>query len=212
MRRGALRYRHLIDVKPIPGFDSIELRDGWIRVRAAGTIGGNLCFAEPHSDPTTLLLALNAKVETEGPGGRRIFSIGELINGAYSNSLEPGELMTALCLPVAPANQLAAYLKFQIRERPTLGLALVLETSGSGIEKAAVSLGCVCPFPRRSAAAEVLLVGPADEARSRLATAAALIAEEAELIDDHQGGADYKAHLIGVFLKRAFAAVTAPLS
>src|SRR5260370_22280418 len=79
MRHGALRYGHLIDVKVIPGFDSIQLRDRCIqigagathraiersplildnikvlaemesrvanvRVRAAGTIGGNLCFA-----------------------------------------------------------------------------------------------------------------------------------------------------------------------
>ena len=26
-----------------------------VRVRATGTLGGNLCFAEPHSDPATLL-------------------------------------------------------------------------------------------------------------------------------------------------------------
>src|SRR5277367_1662731 len=85
MRHGALRYRHLVDVKVLHGFDSIQLRDKFIeigagathraiehsplvcsnlrvlsalesrvanvRVRASGTIGGNLCFAEPHSDP-----------------------------------------------------------------------------------------------------------------------------------------------------------------
>jgi hypothetical protein len=33
-----------------------------IRVRNAGTIGGNLCFAEPHSDPATLLTALDAQL------------------------------------------------------------------------------------------------------------------------------------------------------
>src|SRR5262249_11280196 len=37
-----------------------------VRVRATGTLGGNLCFAEPHSDPATLLLALEAHVHIAG--------------------------------------------------------------------------------------------------------------------------------------------------
>ncbi len=104
MRHGALRYSHLVDVKVLPGFDSIQLRDNWIeigagathraiehsplvcgnlgvlsalearvanvRVRASGTLGGNLCFAEPHSDPATLLLALDALVIAAGSVGK----------------------------------------------------------------------------------------------------------------------------------------------
>lgn len=240
MRHGALRYRHLIDLKVIPGLDGIELREGWIRigagathrsierspvvkqhqpvmadmesrvanvrVRASGTLGGNLCFAEPHSDPATLLLALDAKVETLGPGGPRELRIGELVNGAYSNSLQPGEILTTICLPVATPAQRAAYLKFQVHERPALGLALVLQTrdGGATISQAAVSVGCVCPFPRRLRTAEALLAGPVEQVRSNLEPAARLIADGAEIIDDHEGGADYKAHLIGVFLRRAF--------
>jgi aerobic carbon-monoxide dehydrogenase medium subunit len=240
MRHGALRYRHLVDVKVIPGFDSIELRDGWlrigagathraiersplvlenqrvlaemesrvanVRVRASGTIGGNLCFAEPHSDPATLLLALDARAEAEGPGGRRELRIDELIAGAYTNGLAPDELLTAIHVPCASSKQRAAYVKFQVHERPTLGLALVLETPDSGvtISLASVALGCVCPFPRRSRTAEDLLIGSRDEVEAALARAAEVMADEAELIDDHEGGADYKRHLIGVFLRRAF--------
>src|ERR1700676_5601689 len=37
MRHGALRYGHLIDVKVIPGFDSIQLRDRWIEIGAGAT-------------------------------------------------------------------------------------------------------------------------------------------------------------------------------
>ena len=33
---------------------------GNIRVRNVGTIGGNLCFADPHSDPATYLIAAGA--------------------------------------------------------------------------------------------------------------------------------------------------------
>ena len=32
-----------------------------IRVRGQGTIGGNLCFNDPHSDPATALLIYDAR-------------------------------------------------------------------------------------------------------------------------------------------------------
>jgi carbon-monoxide dehydrogenase medium subunit len=96
--------------------------------------------------------------------------------------------------------------KYQIHERPTLGLALAVETADGGatITAARVAIGCVCPFPRRSAAAEALLVGALGDVAASLDRAANMLADEAELIDDHEGGADYKRHLLGVFLKRAF--------
>jgi aerobic carbon-monoxide dehydrogenase medium subunit len=239
MRHGALRYSHLVDVKVIPGFDSIQLRDNWIeigagcthraiersalvrekikvvsdmaarvanvRVRAAGTLGGNLCFAEPHSDPATLLLALGAVVRTEGPAGIRELRMDELINGAYSNSLAPNELLTAVRIPCARPTQRAAYVKYQIHERPTLGLAVVLDTTDGGatITRSRIAIGCLCPFPRRSGSAEELLVGSRANAEAAIASAADALADDADLIDDHEGGADYKRHLLAVFLRRA---------
>ena len=35
----------------------MERNVGNLRVRNVGTIGGNLCFADPHSDPATYLIA-----------------------------------------------------------------------------------------------------------------------------------------------------------
>ncbi|MGH7312560.1 MAG: FAD binding domain-containing protein, partial [Candidatus Rokuibacteriota bacterium] len=42
-----------------------------VRVRNVGTVGGNLAFADPHSDLATLFLALDASVELTSPRGRR---------------------------------------------------------------------------------------------------------------------------------------------
>jgi carbon-monoxide dehydrogenase medium subunit len=239
MRHGALRYGHLVDVKVLPGFDSIELRGNWIeigagathrsieyspivrkhlsvlaslesrvaniRVRASGTIGGNLCFAEPHSDPATLLLALDAVVKAAGPSGGRELRVDELICGAYANGLSQGELLTSVRVPCLRTDQRAAYLKYQVHERPTLGLAIVMDTSddGAAIVRSRVAIGCVCPFPKRSAAAEELLAGSRAHVEASIGEAADALADDAELIDDHEGGADYKRHLLGVFLRRA---------
>ncbi len=158
MRHRALSYSHLIDLKVIPALNALEPRDGVIeigaacthraiersalvqlesqvaniRVRATGTLGGNLCFAEPHSDPATMLLVLDAKVRIESAAGAREIPIENLIAGAYANHLAPGEVLTRIIVPSAKPNHRAAYMKFQIHERPTLGLGLWLETPDRG--------------------------------------------------------------------------------
>jgi carbon-monoxide dehydrogenase medium subunit len=240
MKHSALNYRHLIDLKVIPGLNSIEARNGTleigatsthrsierspvvqqhrpvvaemesqvanVRVRATGTLGGNLCFAEPHSDPATLLLVLGGSVKIESAAGTRELPVGELIAGAYASSLQPGEILTNIKIPIAKPTHRSAYLKFQIHERPTLGLGLWLETPDDGrtFTSARVAVGCVCPFPTRGLNAETLLTGSRSEVEKRLPEAADAIADAADLLDDHEGSAEYKRHLIHVFLRRAF--------
>src|SRR3954464_6645297 len=175
-----------------------------VRVRATGTLGGNLCFAEPHSDPAALLLALEAHVHIQGKGGERTLPIDQLILGAYETALAPDELMTGIDVPLATKNKRAVYLKFQIKERPTLGLALVLETGQDGnIGKARAVVGSVSAKPARSDQADKMLTGPRAEGEKRLADAAHVLADAADPVDDLEGSAEYKRHLIGVFLKRA---------
>src|SRR5438445_9439122 len=54
-----------------PAFAELESQVANIRVRATGTLGGNLCFAEPHSDPATMLLVLGATVRIQSARGTR---------------------------------------------------------------------------------------------------------------------------------------------
>jgi aerobic carbon-monoxide dehydrogenase medium subunit len=189
-----------------PVLAELESRVANIRVRATGTLGGNLCFAEPHSDPAACLLVLGAEAKLEGPNGERRLGIDKLISGAYANSLMPGEILTKILVPCQKQTQRAAYLKFQVHERPTLGLALWLETPDDGrtFTQGRVSVGCVCPFPSRAVAAEKLLSGLREEVEKRLPQVAEAIASAADLTDDHEGSAEYKRHLIHVFLNRAF--------
>lgn len=240
MKHGALSYRHLIDLKVIPGLDSIDVRNDCleigsatthrtiersavvrqkqpvladlesqvanVRVRAAGTLGGNLCFAEPHSDPATLLLVLGGTLKLEGSDGAREVAIDKFIAGAYTNHLLPNELLARIVVPCAKPSHRAAYMKFQIHERPTLGLGLWLETPDEGrtLTAARVALGCACPFPTRALDAEKLLTGSREEVEKRLPQAADAIGDAADLVDDHEGSVEYKRHLIHVFLRRVF--------
>jgi carbon-monoxide dehydrogenase medium subunit len=240
MKHDLLRYEHLIDVKTIPGLDTIEATNSSVlvgsavthraierstlvketlpvlaemetnvanvRVRATGTLGGNLCFAEPHSDPATLLIALEAKAGIQGKNGARAITIDKLIAGAYETSLAADELLTGVEIPVLTKSQRAAYVKFQTHERPTLGLALVLDLddAGQNIKTARAVVGSVSGVPTRSDETDSLLVGSRSQVEEQLTDAAQALAEAAAPVEDLQGSGEYKRHLLGVFLKRAF--------
>jgi len=188
----------------LPVLAEMETQVANVRVRASGTLGGNLCFAEPHSDPATLLVALGAKAHVQGKSGTRSVTIDKLITGAYETSLENDELLAGVEIPVATKTQRAAYLKYQLKERPTLGFALVLEVDGENIKKATAVVGSVSAVPTQSTHTNGLLAGPKSQVERQLGDAAEALAQVADPVDDLEGSAEYKRHLIGVFLKRAF--------
>ncbi len=211
LRIGAIATHRAIEKSPVvserlPVMAEMAQHVANVRVRVTGTLGGNLCFAEPHSDPATLLLALEARALVQGKRGERTLNMDELIVEAYETALAQDELLTALEIPLPTKSQRAAYLKFQIKERPTLGIALVMDVdeSGNTIRKARAVVGSVSPKPCRSDKVEALLVGPREKVEKQLSEAGRILADAADPVDDLEGSAEYKRHLVGVFLRRAF--------
>ncbi len=188
----------------LPVLATMEAKVANIRVRASGTLGGNLCFAEPHSDPATLLTALGATAHVKGKSATRSVTVDKLITGAYETSLASDELLASVEIPLPVKSQRSAYLKFQLKERPTLGLALVLDLDGYTIKKASAVVGSVSAIPTQSDKANGLLAGARAHVERQLGDAAEALAQAADPIDDLEGSAEYKRHLIAVFLRRAF--------
>ena len=142
----------------------------------------------------------------QGKSGARTLSIDQLITGPYETSLAADELLASVEIPIAAKSQRAAYVKFQLHERPTLSLALVLNLDdGDDIHKATAVVGSVSTVPAQSEKANALLAGSKAQVAKHLTEAAQVLAEAADPVDDLEGSAEYKRHLIGVFLKRAFA-------
>ncbi|HEX9443733.1 MAG TPA: xanthine dehydrogenase family protein subunit M [Candidatus Binatia bacterium] len=195
----------------LPSFARMEAQVANIRVREVGTIGGNLCFAEPHADPGALLLVLGATLVAARASGRREIPVEKFFVDAYETALEDGELLTGIRVPLPPARSAAVYLKFGYLERPSVGVGLFLSLSGKGNGKGQsvgdvrVSVGCVGPTARRIEEAEALLGGKSLEEAARLVgEAGAAAARAADAISDLHGAKDYKEHIVGVLLKRAF--------
>jgi carbon-monoxide dehydrogenase medium subunit len=183
-----------------------------VRVRNVGTVGGNLAFADPHSDLATLFLALDADVQLVSPRGHREVSVEAFVRGPWETDRAPDELLTSVTLAPWHGRTAAAYVKFGIYERPTLGIAvaLLLEAETARIAEARIAIGCVNPCPARARDAEARLRG-CDLASldDVIAEVASLAAAGADPADDLHGGADYKREMVAVFTRRALRAAAA---
>src|SRR5215204_2349847 len=118
------------------------------RVRAAGTIGGNLCFAEPHSDPATLLAAVEATVMLETADGHRVVPVEEFFHGLLETDRRPDEIMTKATLPKLWNTTGVSYQRFKTHERPVATVAAAVSVSNSVIDDSRVFVGSVGPKPQ----------------------------------------------------------------
>ena len=174
-----------------------------VRVRNVGTIAGNLCFAEPHSDPGALLLLYEAEVEIVGPDATRSMGIEELVVGPYETSLAPDELLTQVRVQGFPEGMRGAYLKFGYHHRPTLGVGAAVRVEDGVFADVRLTLGSVSPMPMRLRASEDVLRGERLDSATATARAGDLAVDVCDAIDDLHGTAEYKRHLVTVFIERA---------
>ena len=179
-----------------------------VRVRNVGTVGGNLAFADPHSDLATLFLTLDATVELVSPRGRRELSLAEFVRGPWETARRPDELLASVRLSPWPTGTGAAYVKFGVHERPTLGIAVALRLDGAGgrarVADVRVAIGCVSPRPMRAEAAEARVNGVAEAELGDVTGAMAdAAAESVDPADDLHGSAEYKREMVAVFARRA---------
>lgn len=172
-----------------------------IRVRCVGTLGGNLCFADPHSDPTTFLLALDAEAVT---GAGRL-PIGGFVTGPYETTLEPDDLLRAVRIPLPPAGARLVHRKLAFRERPAVTVTCLVRVEGGRVAEARVAVGSVGPRALRARAAEQALLGAASEDEGALARAGELAAEAAGAVEDANGSVEYKENLVRVLVRRSLA-------
>ncbi len=177
------------------------------RVRSVGTLGGNLAFAEPHSDPPTALLVHDATVTIAGPRGARTLPLADFIRGSYETALEPDEILVHVDVPEPSAPAAAAYVKFGFHERPTIGIAVLLrlDATRQHVADARIAVGCVGPVPARLASVESAVLGVSRATLEHGFAGAAQAGEGLDAVSDLHGSADYKRHLVGVFVSRALA-------
>jgi len=189
----------------LPGLAALEARVANVRVRNTGTIGGNLAFAEPHSDPATFFLACGATVRLVSARGERTMGVGEFVQAPLSTARDPDELLMDITVPArAPATG-RAYDKIAFFERPAASVAVRLSAVDGAIGEATVAVGSLTEVPTLVPEASGAFRGT--EARPEALAGAVAASVDAfrglDVIADLNGSADYKRHLAGILLGRA---------
>ena len=173
-------------------------------IRERGTVGGSLAHADPTAELPVLAMLLDGDIEVRSLANARRIPAAEFFRGAFSTSLQVGELLVALHLRLPSRPWGACFLEAAEREGDfALAAAGVrIELSGDSIAAAAVVLSGARSAPVRASAAEALLAGerPGDEL-GRAAARAAL--EGVESYGDIRGSAGYRRHLLSVLVEEA---------
>jgi aerobic carbon-monoxide dehydrogenase medium subunit len=176
------------------------------QVRYVGTIGGNIANGDPGNDMPAVMMCLNATYHAVGKSGERRITAREFYQGAYFTALEPGEIVTAIRVPVPAAGHGSAYekLKRKIGDYATAAAAVVLTMSGGKVASCSIGLTNVAETPLWAEEAGKILTGsPLDVATVKKAvTAAEAITSPAT---DGRGPAAYRTKMAGVMLTRALA-------
>jgi aerobic carbon-monoxide dehydrogenase medium subunit len=183
----------------LPALAAMERRVANIRVRNVGTLGGNLCFSDPHSDPATFLLALDAQAEWED----RRAPLADFLLGPYQTALGPGELLKAVQIPLPAPDTRIVHRKFAFHERPAATVTAAVTVQEGTIAYARIAVGSVGARAVRAHAAEAELQGVTTSDPTPIAEAAERAAEASEPIDDANGSADYKRELMRVLVARS---------
>jgi carbon-monoxide dehydrogenase medium subunit len=206
IERSPLIARHL------PALAELEKHVANVRVRNAGSLGGNLCFAEPHSDPATLLVAADATLHLSGRDGAREVPMRDFIVGALETVREPDEILVSVSIPATPANMFLAYRKIAFKERPVASVAVRVSVNDGLVDSATIVVGSVGDRPLAIDGEEEVLVGtPVADAGAAIGRAADVASTSCEAAEADTSE-EYQRHLVRVLARRALTAAMAQAS
>jgi aerobic carbon-monoxide dehydrogenase medium subunit len=174
-----------------------------LRVRSVGTLGGNLCFADPHSDPAPFLIALGATMICQHGEATRRVPAAQFLTGPYQTTLARGELLAAVELPPRRPGTSLSHLRMRLTERPVVTVtAMITLTARRTVSAARLIVGSVASTP--FAADTAALTGAAEhDFPERARACAAWAAAACAPLPGGAASPDYLRHLVWVHARQA---------
>lgn len=197
--RSALVRRHY------PVLASMAARVANPQVRNQGTLGGNLCYGDPSTDPPGCLMALQAQVVLASARGERVLALDEFLVDYFTTAIEPDEVVVEVRVPPPEADLAGIYTRFKrtaAEHRPLASVSLVARHEGALCRQARIVVGASVPVPRRLARAEDFLAGKT-VTHAVAQEAAAIVAADIEPISDLRGSDTYRREMVRVSAQRA---------
>ena len=175
------------------------------QTRNYGTIGGNLCHGDPTGDPGPVFIALNASVKIADKKKERTILLDDFFVDYFETSLQEGELLLEVQIPVIPPSTVVVYEKFNIIKNDqgivSVAVSVTLDKDGSTCKDARIVLGGAASKPLRIKEAEQLLIGK-KLTDSLLEQAGKKAAELSDPVSDIHASETYRRYLVDVLTKR----------
>jgi carbon-monoxide dehydrogenase medium subunit len=170
---------------------------GDVQVRNRGTVGGNVCVADPTNHLPPLFVALDARFTIRGRESERTIGADEFFVGVYVTAVGEGELLTKVSVP--PSSGAGdGFAGLTIGKHGTYVANAAATISDEGVR---IALGCVDAVPVRATAMEEKLAGDYSEAAVK--AAAEGLGTSLDPPSDVHGSADFRRHLAEVSATRA---------
>jgi len=173
-------------------------------IRNRGTIGGSIAYADPAAELPACLLALGGELVVAGKAGRRSVKADDFFKGLFETALAPGEVLTAIRLPVARDDGRHAFAELARRhgDYALVGLAAAARADGTALRDVRLAFFGVGATAIRARTAEAAITIGTDPV--------AALARDLDPEGDVQASAAAKKHLAGVLLRRVMAQLTEP--
>jgi aerobic carbon-monoxide dehydrogenase medium subunit len=173
------------------------------QVRNQGTLGGNLCYADPATDPASCLVALGAEIVLSSKSSARILKVEDFVLDFFATALGPDELVSEIRVPPSSFNlgYHARFLRTAAEHRPLVNLAVAMTTQDKTCVDVRMVAGASTAKPTRLRKAEDYLKGKSMTSRVA-ADAAEIAASEIEPISDNRGSGEFRREMLQVVARR----------
>ena len=175
-----------------------------VQVQNRGTIGGNVCLADPTNHFPPLLTALGATFTIRGASGERTVPADEFFVGVYWTAVGEGELLTRITVPLAGPGTGDALEGVTLGRHGTYIVSVAASVTPGDVR---IALGCVAAVPERAIQVEDRLRGAA-LTPDAVAAAVVGLGETIDPPSDVHASADYRRALIEVCTTRAVLAAS----
>ena len=214
----AVTYSEMLDgplATLVPALSDAARTVGSPQIRNLATIGGNVCNASPAGDTIGACLAYQGVLHVHGTQGVRQEPLSTFFKGPGRTVLTPGDIVTAVSLPLPPPKNAGKYIKLGRNTKSDLsivGVAVLgyVDASAPSGFRFRLALASVAPTPLVPLQAEKIL---AEKPLSvdTMAEAAQAAMDACNPISDVRGSARYRKYMVRNLVLQAVQAVAAEL-
>ena len=181
------------------------------QLRTRATIVGNICNASPAGDTIGACLVLDGILHIHGISGLRQEPLSVFFLGPGKTILKPGDIVTAIHLPIPPKGCAGKYIKLgrnQLSDLSIVGVTVLgyRDATCSSGYRFRLALASVAPLPLMPLEVENYLANE-PITPDAIHEAARLASEACSPIDDVRGSARYRKQMVRNLSVKALTAV-----